>query len=121
MVHKSHCNVLSGNYGVEEMEGIIGLCDLLIGMRLHALIYAVTSKTPAVGIVYDPKVKAQLESLSIDADIQAEGMDEKKLLNAVVAMYRKRNEERMRLESQHRVLLEKSRRNVKHVFDLLQS
>lgn len=121
MVHKDHCHVLSGNYGVEEMEGIIGLCDLLIGMRLHALIYAVTSKTPAVGIVYDPKVKAQLESLSIDADIQAEGMDEKKLLNAVVAMYRRRNEERLRLEAQHRVLLEKSRRNVKHVFDLLQS
>ena len=48
-------------------------------------------------------------------------MDEKKLLNAVVAMYRRRNEERVRLEAQHRVLLEKSRRNVKHVFDLLQS
>lgn len=90
MVHRNHCHVLSGNYAVEEMEGIIGLCDLIIGMRLHALIYAVTSKTPAVGIVYDPKVKAQLDSLAIPSDICAEGMDEKKLLNAVVAMYRKR-------------------------------
>lgn len=121
MVHKDHCHVLSGNYAVEEMEGIIGLCELLIGMRLHALIYAVTSKTPAVGIVYDPKVKSQLEALSIDGDIRAEGMDEKKLLNAVVAMYRKKDEERLRLKAQHGVLLDKSRRNVQHVFELLQS
>ena len=48
-------------------------------------------------------------------------MDEKKLLNAVVAMYRKKGEERLRLKTQHGVLLEKSRRNVQHVFELLQS
>lgn len=120
MVHKTKGHVLAGNYGVEEIEGIIGLCEVLIGMRLHALIYAVTSGTPAVGIIYDPKVKAQLEALSIPSDVYAEGMDEKKLLNAVVNTYRNRERERERLSVEHRSLLEKSRRNVVHVFELLQ-
>lgn len=40
-----------------EMRGVIGRCDLVIGMRLHALIMAVAAGVPAVGIAYDPKVQ----------------------------------------------------------------
>lgn len=120
MVYKDHGHVLGGNYAVEEMEGIIGLCDVMIAMRLHALIYAVTSKTPVVGIVYDPKVKSQLESLGIPSNIQAEGMDEKKLLNAVVATFNERESAGEKLVHMHDELREKSRRNVRHVFELLE-
>ncbi|MDD7362571.1 MAG: polysaccharide pyruvyl transferase CsaB [Peptoniphilus sp.] len=120
MVHRSHAHVLAGNYDVGEMEGFIGLCDVAIAMRLHALIYAVTSKTPAVGIVYDPKVKSQLEALGMPSDIQAEGMDEKRLLNAVIDVYKNREAETFKLKAMHDRLLEKSRRNVQYVFDLLE-
>ena len=120
MVHKEHGHVLAGNYAVEEMEGIIGLCDVMIAMRLHALIYAVTSKTPVVGVVYDPKVKSQLEALGIPSDIEAEGMDEKKLLNAVVATFNDGDGARKKLTLMHDDLREKSRRNVHHVFELLE-
>lgn len=36
---------------------LIANLDLLIGMRLHALIMALSSQVPVVGISYDPKVK----------------------------------------------------------------
>lgn len=39
-----------------EMMGIIGACDLVVGMRLHSLIMAAAQAVPAIGISYDPKV-----------------------------------------------------------------
>jgi polysaccharide pyruvyl transferase WcaK-like protein len=42
----------------EEMMGLLSRVDLLIGMRLHALIMGAACAVPAVALVYDPKVSA---------------------------------------------------------------
>jgi polysaccharide pyruvyl transferase WcaK-like protein len=39
---------------------LMGLLDLVIGMRLHALIMALSQGTPVVGLAYDPKVSQLL-------------------------------------------------------------
>jgi len=39
-----------------DMAGRVAGCDVLVGMRLHALIYAATQRVPLVGISYDPKI-----------------------------------------------------------------
>ncbi|MGB9860633.1 MAG: polysaccharide pyruvyl transferase family protein, partial [Moorellaceae bacterium] len=43
---------------LEELVGIISCLDLLVGMRLHALILAAVLKVPFLGLSYDPKVEA---------------------------------------------------------------
>ena len=40
-----------------QMQGLLANVDLVFGMRLHALIMAVSTGVPAVGVVYDPKVE----------------------------------------------------------------
>lgn len=47
---------------IEEIVAMIGASELLIGMRLHALIFAAISETPFVPISYDPKIDAFAQS-----------------------------------------------------------
>lgn len=41
----------------DEMAGLIGRMDMVLGMRLHALIMAAAAGVSAVGLAYDPKVR----------------------------------------------------------------
>ena len=45
--------------------GVISQMDLVIGMRLHSLIFAVKCLVPAIGISYDPKVESFMEKVSL--------------------------------------------------------
>lgn len=40
----------------QEMLAEVSRCDVLIGMRLHSLIYAASQRVPLLGISYDPKI-----------------------------------------------------------------
>ena len=50
-------------YLSEETLSIIGCMDVLVGVRLHSLIYAAVMGVPMIGISYDPKVDSFLSSI----------------------------------------------------------
>lgn len=47
-----------------ETMGLIANLQMLVGMRLHALIFAACAGTPLTGISYDPKVQSLLKMLA---------------------------------------------------------
>lgn len=53
--------ILKNGYTPEEILGIIGSLDILVAMRLHALIFAAITEVPMIGLEYDPKVQAFLK------------------------------------------------------------
>lgn len=48
----------------QHMLREVGQCDVLIGMRLHSLIYAAGRRVPLIGISYDPKIDHFLDRIS---------------------------------------------------------
>jgi polysaccharide pyruvyl transferase WcaK-like protein len=48
--------LLRGKYHPSEMLGIFGLMDIIIGMRLHSIIFAYSKKVPSYAIAYESKV-----------------------------------------------------------------
>lgn len=59
-----HC--LKEKYLSEDMLSIIGNMDVLVGVRLHSLIYAGVMGVPMIGVSYDPKCTAFLRSVGME-------------------------------------------------------
>ena len=60
---KHEMTVLPEEYMTSELLSIVGNMELLISIRLHALIFAGVMGVPMIGISYDPKVDRFLESV----------------------------------------------------------
>ena len=68
--------ILPESYDTEELMSLIGNLDLLIGIRLHALIFAALMHIPFIGISYDPKIDNFLQSAKQTAIFSIENFDE---------------------------------------------
>lgn len=58
---KGGAYIIDGSCTPAQIMGIVDRAELVIGMRLHTLIYAAKCQTPVIGIVYDPKITAMME------------------------------------------------------------
>lgn len=65
--HGSLVEMVRGIAHPQDMLAQVAECDLLIGMRLHSLIYAASQFVPMVGISYDPKIDQFLHRLGMKA------------------------------------------------------
>ena len=63
---RNKSTIVSGKYPFETMLSLVSEMYICVGMRLHSLIYSASSLVPAIGIVYDPKVKGFLEYINED-------------------------------------------------------
>lgn len=54
--HDGRAMMLKGSYSPAEVAAILGSCDLVLGMRLHSLIFSMVYGKPCLSLTYDPKV-----------------------------------------------------------------
>ena len=57
------CILLKDQYSTSQLLSLVACTDLLIGIRLHALIFAGVQNIPLIGISYDPKIDRFLDSI----------------------------------------------------------
>ncbi|MGI6685692.1 MAG: polysaccharide pyruvyl transferase CsaB [Bacillota bacterium] len=80
---KEESYLIKDNLSALEMMDIIGKMDLVIGMRLHALIMSGAQGVPFVAISYDPKVERFTKQMGQTAACSVENMSCKDLKKIV--------------------------------------
>lgn len=73
--HRERADIYSEAVYPQEMLEQVSRCDLLIGMRLHSLIYAAANGVPLLGISYDPKIDHFLNQLGMKAASWTDDLD----------------------------------------------
>ncbi len=73
--------VLNKSYTSCEIVGIFGECELVIGMRLHSLIYAAACGVPAIGVSYDPKVSGFLDYIGTSTTVDLKEISKNRLID----------------------------------------
>ena len=117
---EGECTVLSDEYSTSELLSLVGSMDLMLSIRLHALIFAGVMGTPMLGISYDPKIDRFLDSIGEHpvGDLASITVDE--LMEAIRQRWNDKAEHRGQNAELLAVLREKAERNAELAVDLAQ-
>jgi colanic acid/amylovoran biosynthesis protein len=69
---KRSIKILSGEYAADELKGVIGVCDLFIGCRMHPTIGATSLSVPTVAVVYGQKWNGIIGDMMGQSDYMVE-------------------------------------------------
>lgn len=92
--------------GPRVVKGVIARCGLVVGMRLHSLIFAAAERVPFVPIVYDPKVASFAAIAEQHGGVGVSSLDARALEDAIVDAWERRAELRERLRERSAQLSE---------------
>lgn len=80
---KSPSILLEKNFTTTELLALSSTVDVMIGVRLHALIFSSLMERPVVGITYDPKITNFLSMIGREPVGHLESLDGNTLVEAV--------------------------------------
>lgn len=111
--------IINRNLTVAEMFSVLSGAEVLVGMRLHSLIYATTLEIPAMALVYDPKISAFMESLSQPYMLNVENIDAEGAKQTFDSLVENLSEHRKKLHYANAVLKKKAEENAEYAIRLL--
>jgi len=63
MTHPEDVFPVMGELSPEQIVGLLRSCELVVGSRLHSLIFASVARTPMIAISYGPKISGFMDKL----------------------------------------------------------
>jgi len=103
--------VLPGPCPPRDLISVVGCVDLMVAMRLHALIFAALQGVPLVGISYDPKIDGFLRLLDRTPAAEMTSIEGEVLLHAIQTAWDARAGEASSLKQKAEHLRENALRN----------
>lgn len=113
---KNPAAVLDEEFSTAEILSLVGNMDALIGIRLHALIFAGVMGVPMLGISYDPKIDRFLDSIGEEPVGNLSDVTAEKIFDAVI---KKLDAGNFHNESLLQKLRELARKNARLALELL--
>ncbi|MEE8638769.1 MAG: polysaccharide pyruvyl transferase family protein, partial [Candidatus Margulisiibacteriota bacterium] len=103
----------------QEMLSLVSQFDLLIGMRLHSLIFSAMSQVPMLGISYDPKIRAFMKKIDQPCLNVNEGLVSQKLRTVLEKILADKEKVRINLEAKRKGAYDQALLNFDIFFDHL--
>ncbi len=121
MKHKKNAFIIdSYKHTIQELQGIYGQMDLVIGVRFHAIILSASMNVPIVSLPYSPKGKRLTKMLGLEKySIPIEVVEYKNLVEKIEEVLSNKNSIKKNLKEKTKTLKEKAKFNVKLVYDML--
>lgn len=110
---------LRGKYDINEMLSIIGNLDLLVGVRLHSLIFGAVMNIPMIAVSYDPKINNFMDYLDETVFSNIENLKEEELLSEIRDKINHEEEYKLQLYKKIEYLKEKLHKNEEIISELL--
>jgi polysaccharide pyruvyl transferase CsaB len=112
--------IIRNMYDIDKTLGIIKKLDMVLGMRLHALIYAVSLSVPVIGLIYDPKVQGFLEYVGQPSAGNVANLEFENLKQLIDKVWNNRETISRQLEENNNLLKQKAYENAEIAVRLLQ-
>lgn len=103
-----------------EYLAFVGQLDLLLGMRLHAMIFAARQQVPLVGLDYDPKVQGFLSAIGQPSAGDPAQVDTDRLTDLLITALTQRDSIRAELAGRLDDFAARARRNAELVVELME-
>jgi polysaccharide pyruvyl transferase CsaB len=117
MKHKP--KIIKNKYSVSQTLGIIKNMDMIIGMRLHALIYAASFQVPVLGLIYDPKVEGFLEYINQPSAGNVENLNYERFIQSIDSVWNNRLQIKEQLSVTKQLFVDKALQNAEIAIELL--
>lgn len=120
MTHAGRTRILKKSSTFAEREAAITSCDLVAGMRLHAIILAMKYGLPVVALSYDPKITNLMTTSKLDSYvIPLIGLAGADLERSLERAYQNRASLAKKLHRLSNLYSEKSKLNIQAALDIL--
>ncbi len=100
---------------------LISRMDMILGMRLHSLVFSAAATIPMVGLVYDPKIQGFLDYIGQPSAGDVRFLECENLINLSEGVWNDREAISRRLGAIMPELKEKARENARVAIDLINS
>jgi len=110
---KKNVRVINKQYKAEEIKGIIGQLDLLVGERLHSVIAAVSMGTPVVAVTYpSPRMRGVAKMMEIEKWVyNVENLSVESIVTMINHAWKVRHDTKQHLMQQKSSVKEKAEEN----------
>ncbi len=83
--------VIENRYPIEQAIGFISQMDMVLAMRLHALIFAAANYVPVIGVSYDVKVSGFMEYIENESCIELDNVEVQTIVDAATKSFELKN------------------------------